>query len=278
MNRSFQISVATSLLVLCLAAPVAAQQKPNAAEAEQEYNVGKRAEELGNLRLAAIHYKRAYDLYPTPTLLYTLAHTHRLLGDREIALDYYKRYVAADPGGPRVNAANKYIKILSEAIGVDDAVEPPDDDGGDGGGDDGGGDPGSDKNPSDGAPAPGLDPGPRDPGAPGHTLRWVGVGVGVVGLAGLATGIAFGVKAQSLADEVNNPGMSWEQEELDKFAEGEDAERNQIIFTAAGGALLVTGVVLVVIDSLDGDGGGDVAAVAPVLGPERVGLAVSGRF
>lgn len=293
MKNRFAPCLASSLLALALAlaAPAANAQEPgpqsNAKKAEAQYNIAKRAEDLGNLRLASIHYKKAYDLYPTPALLYTLAHVHRLLGDQKIALDYYERYAVADPNGPRIAAAKKYIKILKEALEQKIPL-PPEDDDDDGGGTRGGND-GSEAPPVKTDPDAGSsgggggDPsapptGPADTPSRGHTLRWVGVGIGAVGAAGLITGTLFGLKAQSLADDINNPGTMWDQEELDAFQEGEDAERNQIIFTIGGAALVATGITLVIIDAMGGDSGDGATVATPTVGRDSLGLAVSGRF
>lgn len=285
-NRSHPFSrLRTSALICALAMPALAQAQPdpsNARQAEEQYNIGKRAEDVGNLRLAAIHYKKAYDLYPTPALLYTLAHVHRNLGDQEIALDYYKRYVEADPNGPRVNPAKKYIAKLEAAIKQKQMIKLPDEgDEGDPVEPGGGGDPQAVAPDAKADPSPGDDPKrPVDRGGPDHTLRWAGVMAGAVGAAGLITGILYGLRAQRLSDDINNPGPTWDDSELDAFQEGEDAERNQIIFTIGGAALIAAGVTLVIIDATGGDSGGEPgkAVATPTVGRDTVGFSVSGRF
>lgn len=129
--------------------------------------------------------------------------------------------------------------------------------------------------PQDVAPRPLPPTGPEapsdtNPGAePKHTLRWVGVGVGLAGLAAGVTGAVLMPRSRSQP-----------QFEDQRFG-SEMQRRHPLPITAAlvgiGGAGVLAGVVLIVIDTRRAKNAKR-ASVAPTFGNQRVGLTLTGRF
>lgn len=275
--------MAAVALALALAAPAArAQPKDAAKKAEAHFKKGRAAHEAGDLEVAAAEYEAAYELYPDPELLYNLGQVNRLMGKSATAIDYYERYIAADPDGRAVERAHRYIAILEKKLEEEKGEKGEKvDEGGERRGDAKASPPAGATRPPRGDDPPPAAPGPRDEGGGLGTRRWAAVGLAVAGLAGLGVGVAYGVKARRLSDEVSDGdsiGSGWDQSELDKFDQGESAERRQIVATVAGGALLAAGAVLWFVGSSDDGGEEPRAAAAPMLGPNNVGLAISGSF
>ncbi len=94
-------------------------------------------------------------------------------------------------------------------------------------------------------PAPGPEPA-RDPepivetSSPGRGKRVAGLVIGGIGIAAVATGVYFGLRAKSTASDVEG-GATWDPD-LDR--QGKAAERNAIILWGAGGAAIIGGGVL----------------------------------
>lgn len=269
-------ALASLALALGLAAPGARAQpkdKDAAAAAEAHFKKGRAAHEAGDLEVAATEYAAAYDLYPDPELLYNLGQVNRLMGKSATAIDYYERYIAADPDGRAVDRAHRYIAILEKKL------EEEKGDAGEHGSESS--PPPRDETPPHRVVASSPSPPQRDEGGGLGTRRWAAVGLAVAGVAGLGVGVAYGVKARRLSNEVSDGdaiGAGWDQSELDKFDQGQSAERRQIVATVAGGALLAAGAVLWFVGSTHGDSEKPRTAAVPALGPDNVGLAISGSF
>lgn len=103
---------------------------------------------------------------------------------------------------------------------------------------------------------------------------WVLAGAG---LAALGSGIAFAVLAADAADAVENSPQDtpWVevQPHLDDF---ELYQPLEIGMLAGGGALAVTGLVLLLVDLDDGETASE--TVVPVVSADALGLGVAGRF
>lgn len=129
-------------------------------------------------------------------------------------------------------------------------------------------------------PPPQVDPppGPKDP--PGgetkpqpykHTLRWVGVGVGAVGLA---AGVAGAVLFTRIEDQLVFEGGTRNIEQVRTYG-------NIVppVLMGVGGAALVTGVVLIVIDAKRAKAARQSkTSVTPAVTHNHVGLSLTGRF
>jgi serine/threonine-protein kinase len=87
-------------------------------------------------------------------------------------------------------------------------------------------------------------------GAPNATRRWIGVGVGAVGLIGVGLGSAFGLAAKSKLDQ-SNSGHCDSSDHCDSTGLGlrkdsEHAANLSTVLFVAGGVALAAGVVLYV--------------------------------
>src|SRR5262245_53226204 len=121
----------TSLVVLLLAAPVAAEDKEAAREA---YKEGTRQFDIGEYRAALEAFKRAYLNYEEPAFLFNIAQCHRMLGEKQEALRVYRTFLRKLPDAPNRNEIQKIMNNLEAAIANEEAakarspqgtIEPP---------------------------------------------------------------------------------------------------------------------------------------------------------
>lgn len=240
------------------------------AEARAHYRAGEVFHKAGRYDQAVAEYEAAYALAPLPILLYNIGQANRLRGEKEKAVEAYRRYLAADPDGKTAPDARRFMKALEEEIASAPRPAPP---------------PAPPPPPPEPVPRP--EPGPsRPPAEPpppvteapveapkrsGRPLLIASAVTGVAGVAGLGLGVAFGLHARSLSDSVEKTYFP------DDYKSGEAAERNMIIAVAAGGALLATSGVLLFLGLRAGASHGETAWV-PVVGEDLTGVAVSGRF
>jgi hypothetical protein len=156
--------------------------------------------------------------------VFNIAQAYRLRGDCANAVASYKKFVALDPTSSERADAEGFIKDLEPCPVV--AQKPA-----------------VDARPINGAPAGNIG-GPSE--HPGRTKKYVAIGVGIAGLALVATGAIYGRKASSIADDIKADcadGCLWD-DIRDQDADGRSAERNQYIFLGAGVAAAATAGVL----------------------------------
>jgi hypothetical protein len=135
------------------------------------------------------------------------------------------------------------------------------------------------------APAAALAPSPPPPsperpkGDPGSVQRWAGIGVGVVGVAGVVVGAAFGFVSKSTYDHAldvecgHNPNNCTPQ----GTADGDTAHSQATASTAAfigGGALLAAAAALY----FTAPSRPHAVAVAPALGDGSAGFTLRGTW
>ena len=137
--------------------------------------------------------------------------------------------------------------------------------------------------------APADDPGnlPPAPEEGGNGAQiGVGIGLGVLGLAGIGVGAAFTAIAGSKHDDSlafcpDDPNLCT-QEGVDLRGEAQTAQTVSIVGFVVGGAALTAGVVLLVtgLGGSDDEEGQKPAAwqLTPYLGPELTGLGLTTRF
>ena len=82
---------------------------------------------LGNFDKAVQLYEELYEKYPNqPVLLYNLAQTHRIAGDSEKALFFYKRYLVNLPDAPnRTEVAGRIVDLERIVAEVKRSQQPP---------------------------------------------------------------------------------------------------------------------------------------------------------
>ncbi|HEX3769654.1 MAG TPA: hypothetical protein VHV30_02260 [Polyangiaceae bacterium] len=120
------------------------------------------------------------------------------------------------------------------------------------------------------------------PGAPDATRRWIGVGVGAAGLAGVAIGAVFGLKAKSKLDQSNDgPCDAADQctdagRQIRQDAEG--AARVATIAFAAGAAAIGAGVILYLTAPKSDAAPSATVGIAPLVLPAGGGAMLHARF
>jgi hypothetical protein len=114
-------------------------------------------------------------------------------------------------------------------------------------------------------------------------MLYAGIGTGAVGVVTLGVGIMFGIKAMNLSNELSeyDDPIGWQDEILAKEAEGERAERNQIIFTTVGGVLTAAGATMIVLGlrkKSSGETPPSSTQIVPYATGSEVGIALGGRY
>jgi tetratricopeptide (TPR) repeat protein len=218
---------------------------------------------------AIVLYLKALEAAPSSDVLYNLAKIYDTkLGDRELAMKFYRRYIA-DPGAEpeRVRSANARLAELREAEVA--AAEKPA--------------PAATPTPatkSEDREEKRLPPAEDQGGLTG--LQVAGLATGLVGIGGVVVGTVFGLSAKSDADTAKkdcNGNDCTTQQGVDA---AEDASSKATISTVAfiaGGALTALGTVLLISGSRS-PAQRDTAGLrlAPYAGPGSVGTQLSGRF
>jgi tetratricopeptide (TPR) repeat protein len=264
------------LILVCSGGSALAQQGPDAAEtrrkASEHVQRGDAFKESGDYRAAAREYERAYALVPHPVLFFNLAQVFRLDGDRERAIEFYERYLAAEPNGRASRQARQFAAQLRREIeiagGARDDARPP----------------------AAARPAragPGRTPqraGKRaavaSRPAPGRGLRVAGMIAAGAGLVAIGVGIKFGLDARAASDDINGHlSGQWTDELLARQEDGERAERNMFILTATGAAAVAAGGALYYLGHRARRAGAErPVAVGPLAPGHGLGLVVFGRF
>ncbi len=284
------------------AAPPSSAGAPSPADmraATKALREGKRLVTKRKLPEAIAKLEEAYSLDPRAEILYNLGFTHQLSQNNDKAIDFYRRYLAADPKGRDSANASRYLaglearaKAEKEQRDAEEAAARLEEE---------------EKNRlaktererdqarADAAAAlaratkaeaeltaerkkPRAAASSRGGGAGGsgrgETLRMAGVGLGVAGVAGLAAGAYFGARSSRLNDELSGRNAVYYPDKVD---EGEAADRNMIISFIAGGVLLAGGITTYVFGRAQGKERPR-AALAPSAQPDGAGLVVTGAW
>jgi hypothetical protein len=177
-------------------------------------------------------YLEAYDASPSGLVLYNVARIYDTkLADRPLAMTFYRRYIG-DPGAEtdRIRFANERLTKLraAEALSADLATA-------------------SAKPVSPATPT--AAPSRTVEGERGgwSALRWTGVTLGVVGLAGVAVGTAYGLAAASKASTARQTcdgSICTTQAGVDAAHAATDRATVSTVGFAVGGALLAAGTAL----------------------------------
>lgn len=241
---------------LWLAAPMATTLVPSSAKADEPAASDSSAVALSEQRAAEAFaayskkdyaaavalYQQAYEAAPSGSILYNIARIYDTkLADRPLAITFYRRYIA-DPGAytERIEFANQRLKQLREAENLTEKLADSDAS-------------------SRKAEASERERAPHQPsaragqqstkqGEPGwSTLRWSGVVTGLVGVAALGTGAAFGLSAMSkagTASEFCDGNACTSERGVNAARSADDAATISNIGFLAGGGLLALGTTL----------------------------------
>ncbi|HEV8324822.1 MAG TPA: tetratricopeptide repeat protein [Myxococcota bacterium] len=92
---------ATPAYALAPPSPPATTVPPDArTRAKELYLAAERVFAAGDYENATVIYRLAYDLLPDPVFLFNIAQCQRLIGKRELAIDYYREFLKARPDAP----------------------------------------------------------------------------------------------------------------------------------------------------------------------------------
>ncbi len=212
-----------AVLVLAFAGLARADQvDPAALEAS-----GSKHFELAEYAAAIADFKEAFRMTDRPELLFNIAQAYRLANDCVQARTFYKTYLRRVPDAPNADKVKVRIDELEACANAAAPAAPP--------------------------TQPVTGPTPVAPPPVSTSRTWktkTGFGAIGAGAIGVGLGVVFAARGSSKASELRDACSvactSDTARELDEA--GSAANRNAAIGLVAGGALLVTGVVLVVLD------------------------------
>jgi len=217
--------------------------------AQKFFEVGQLHFSAKEYELAVSNYRKAYEQEPLAEFLFNLGQAYRLWGKYELSAQWYQKYLDQVSTGLIADAARGHLpemKRLAEAA-----------------------------HPARPEPEPEVTkPLPVVTGS--RPLRLTSYALAGVGVVALGTGIAFGVRASNLSDELSNVD-DWTQSNIDKIDSGENAETLSIILVSTGAVLLGAGVVLYFV-SRDSEPAEQPFVVSPIVGNREVGLSLTGSF
>lgn len=226
------IGAAIAVLVAFSLAPVrAAAGEPSPTDASPVTVAERRAAEAfqayarKDYATAIALYLQAYDAAPSGSILYNIARIYDVkLHDRAQALSFYKRYVADPEAQPELIAiSNQRLRELSNPGNVEVAPVV-----------------------RDAAPRPAPEAVEQRRGG-WSALRWTGVAVGAVGLAGIGLGSGYGLAAMSKANVAKGAcagNACTSQAGVDAAKNARSLGTVSTVGFVAGGALLAAGAVL----------------------------------
>ena len=275
----------TLLIVVTAAAvglaPVVTQAAPSEDGADSPGDAFEQAEALrqealeaynaGDLETTLDKFKAAYEIDPSPAFLFNIGRVYEEMGELELALEYYEKF-ARQPRlrlEEREQAAER-IEVLRKLVGPGDGDPPP-----------------SDDPPPVEDDEPKATPNGEDEPPVGESRPLIIAGASLLGVGAalaLGGGLGLGFAARDRSDRVdeitpgNNPeGLTLsEVEDLD--AQGRTLEFWQIATAAAGGAIAVTGGVLLGVGLSRRSKAKATARVQPVLGCGLAGVSIHTRF
>jgi tetratricopeptide (TPR) repeat protein len=210
--------------------------------ARRHFERGKELHAAGKYQEAATEYLAAYDRFPAPAFLYNVAQVYRLAGDKQNALENYRKYLAQEPDGEGSADAREFVATLeaqlaAESSGNTDQAQPPIED------------VGTRPDPIDPIPAPGAPDADLSGTNPGRGKRITGLVVGAAGVVGIGVSVAFALKARSATDDLDAYEGPWTDEQQGIYDDGQAAERTSLVAAAVGGGALVTGAILYYLGS-----------------------------
>ncbi|MBA2543304.1 MAG: hypothetical protein H0V17_26920 [Deltaproteobacteria bacterium] len=237
------------VILLVLATRVASAQAP---DAEQLYKDGQAAYDSKRYDDAIAAWSKSYELSRLPALVFNLAQAHRLAGHCTKAVDSYKKFLSLDPQADEKSAAEQFLRELEPCK----------------------------QEPKPIVVKPRVEILPSGMGSyriedRGGGKRTFGVITGAAGIALFATGLYFGNRATSLANEIEAAcelGCEWSTLEA-KDASGRQAATLQYVFYGVGATAVVGGTVLYLL-------GARARETRVVIEPTSGGAtaSISGRF
>jgi tetratricopeptide (TPR) repeat protein len=293
------VAVAVGCLAGILLSSTVARAEDTAA-AREHYQKGTGFYDLGRYQDAAKEFEAAYEAKNDPALLYNLAQSHRLAGNTEQALHFYRTYLRRVPKAANRSEIEERILALEKLLDVKKGTQIP---------------PNQTIPPAVGGtpptavetppplttppppatppPAPiGMQPpppmttapppGPAPAGEPGARKKTLGLIVGGVGVVGVGLAVYFGQGAKSAADEItkagNNGGL-YTPHLRDVDDRGRKYQTLEFVSLGLGAAALAGGILLY----LNGSNASEAArpggvALSPALSPNAAGATMRVTF
>jgi tetratricopeptide (TPR) repeat protein len=245
--KTLRLAVALAPLLLAatpsLAADAALEEaKALVSKATVEYNVGRFEQSLEL-------YTKAYERYQKPALLFNIGQCHRLLGHYERALFFYHGFLREQPDSPNRALAERHIEESQRALDAQRAAEaaesqrrasqvpsPA---------------PVASAPPTTAAPQPSV-PAPVTPAEPSEThppavLRIAGLATAGAGVILLGTGVALGLHAASLSNELTQVSAAhgmWSAQYQSDYDSGKSAASAANVLYVLGSVAIAGGAVL----------------------------------
>jgi len=260
------LGVAVGLVLLAQVAraaqdPVVEQARAHVKAAIALYDDGRYAD-------SAREMEEAYRLKPLPDLQYNLAQCYERLGRLPDAVEAYKKYLAGKPEADDHEAVAARVANLEQRIAeakAGQAVAPPP--------------------PVEKVVLKTVVVYREAPPPPGRGVRYAALGLGVLGLGALASGIAFAVLAKQNGDAVTNGGNALAPVSFDgRFADAQQAGHTEqvaawvsfgVAAACAGGAV---GLFLLGRHIDKEAAAAQKVSLVPIASPTSAGLLVAGRF
>lgn len=206
----------------------------------------------------------AYALAPHPAPIFNAGQAAASGGDDQTALKMLRQYLQIAPDGPMAGLARQQVAELEEKLGVAPAPPPPV--------------AAAEQPPLPQEPAaqevPWDEPEPEpeepvDEGAGPLTITG-GVLLGVGAAGAVVGGVLQGLAGKAVKDGEATDDYGYFTEQEDKV---DSYQKGAMVCFIAGGVLMVTGVVLIAVDS-----GGEQPAAEVSLAPAPGGVLVQGTF
>lgn len=220
-------AITAAAMLVALAARAHAQ--PTADTSALEVS-GQRHYELAEYAAAIADFKEAFRISDRPELLFDIAQSYRLAGDCKQAQTFYRTYLRRVP-----DAANA-DKVKARITEMDACPAKPV----------------ADSTDTSTTTTTAIVTPPPPP--PPHRVRtwktWAGLASISAGAVGIGVGAMFAVRGSNKTDELRDACATscTGTAARDLEAQGRAANRNAAIGFAVGGALVATGVVLVILD------------------------------
>jgi TolA-binding protein len=232
------------------------------AEARVHFEAGTDQYAAGRYEDAIRSFQAGYALVPRPNFLVNIGQAYRKLGNLVRAKEAYVAYVRALPEKSALR--DQALQVLAEIeVQLQDQA--------------GGTRPGSaitglhpEEPPASAASFP-----TPSPAAPPHSrlAPWLGLGVGGAGLALVATGVGFQMRAKAASDRLADASRREEPFDPAEQQAGKRAEKIGNGLFAAGGAVMAAGLLLfLVIDAASGPSTARADGPRLALDPQQVML------
>lgn len=257
--------LAALLVTLALSSAAAAQppsSSGNKAEAQRRFEAAESLYKRRDYLAAAAEYQAAYDLAGLAGLLYNVAQSYRLGGEKAKAATAYRLFLERAPDHQLAPLARGHLEALERELaaerGPGEATEPP--------------------RPARGATPP-TDAAVTAAATPsssgrGRGFKRAGLVSGGIGLVALGAALHFGIEAKKASDAISENQEGWNQSLLDRYDEGESAETRMFVLSGVGAAALAAGGVLYYLGWR-----ADRAEVVPITpAGGGAGAAFAGRF